>query len=106
MGTGDKAQEAILQAMKLRRETEGVLLSALRASLTAVGTMCMLAEQEIGEARARHLEEAENGLQMVVKMAKGIRLTQRDRDTLEQARRDVLSLRWKIDSIPRNERSF
>ena len=97
MRNDDKAQQVNLQARDLRCETEDVLLAALRTALLAVGTMCMLAEDETGEERARHLQKAENGLQAVVKMAQGIRLNRQDRHALEQARRDVLSLREKID---------
>jgi len=97
MGNGDKAQQVILQTRDLRCETEDVLLAALRTALLAVGTTCMLAGDETGEERARYLQQAENGLQAVVKMAQGMRLTQQDRHALEQARRDLRSLRGKID---------
>jgi len=102
MRSNDKTQEVILQAKHVRRETEDVLLAALRTALKAVSTMCVLAEREAGEEQARHLQQAETGLGAVARMAKGVRLTQQDRDAMAQVRRAVLSLQEKAEPLPRH----
>jgi len=92
MSLGEKAEQTIAEAGELRRATEEVLWDSMRTELAVVRTMCILAEQEDGEKRAHHLQQAEKAFASFLEIAKRVGPNQQDRDAIEEARQSIRRL--------------
>jgi hypothetical protein len=98
MGTRRKVNETIARAKELAAQTEAVLLNSLRTDLRVVRTLCTLAQDEAGEMRSHHLEEAETGIQTILKLTKHVRTPPTDLDEIEEVRQDILLLKQQGSS--------
>src|SRR5215467_3964979 len=87
-----KAQETITEAAELRLATENVFLASMRTELDVVRTTCLIAEQEDGEKRTRHIQLAEKALKSVLEIVKRIVPNQQDRRDIEEARQSIRQL--------------
>jgi len=88
-----KAQETtIAEAAELRLATENVCLASMRTELDVVRTTCLLAEQEDGEKRTRHIQLAERALKSVLEIVKRVAPNQQDRRDIEEALHSIHQL--------------
>jgi len=87
-----KAQETITEAAELRLATENVFLASMRTELDVVRTTCLLAEQEDGEKRTRHIQLAERALKSVLEIVKRVAPNQQDRRDIEEALHGIRQL--------------
>jgi len=87
-----KVQETRTQVAALRRATEDAFLISLRTVLDVICTMCLLAEQEDGAKRARHLQQAEKAFDVVLDVASRVKPDRQDRDAIEEARHNIRRL--------------
>lgn len=92
MNLRDRVSEAVRRSMALNRETDDALMTSLHSELAIVRTLCMLARQESGNERSHHVELAKKALDTAVKLARQLRPGKRERDEIEEVRRDVLSV--------------
>ena len=92
MAARAKAQETIAEAAELRLATENVFLASMRTELDVVRTTCLIAEQEDGEKRTRHIQLAEKALKSVLEIVKRIVPNQQDRRDIEEARQSIRQL--------------
>jgi len=92
MALREKARETIAEAAELRRSAEEALLVSMHTELNIVDTLCLLAEQEDGEKRARHVQQAKKAFASVLEIAKRVGPNQQDRDAIEEARHCVCRL--------------
>jgi hypothetical protein len=96
----EKAQETIAEAAEVRRDAEEVFWDSMRTELAVVHTMCTLAEQEDGQKRAHHLQQAEKAFEMVLNLASRVAPDRRDRDAIEEARQRIRRLGGRDFSQP------
>ena len=87
-----KAQETITEVAELRLATENVFLASMRTELDVVRTTCLLAEQEDGEKRTRHIQLAERALKSVLEIVKRVAPNQQDRRDIEEALHSIHQL--------------
>ena len=92
MTLGEKAEQTIAEAAELRRATEEVLWDSMRTELAVVRTMCILAEQEDGEKRTHHVQQAEKAFESVLEIARRGGPNHQDRDAIEEARNCIRRL--------------
>jgi hypothetical protein len=95
-----KAQKAIAEAAALRRATQEAFLDSIRTELAVIRTMCILAQQEDGEKRAHHVQQAEKAFATVLAIAKRVGPSQQDRDAIEDARHRIRRLGGRDFSQP------
>jgi len=87
-----KAQQTIAEAAELRRAAENAFLASMRTELDVIGTTCLLAEEEGGEKRTRHIQLAEKALKSVLEIVKRVEPNQQDRRDIEEARHSIRQL--------------
>jgi hypothetical protein len=92
MNVWEKAQQTTAEAQEIRRETEEALLSSMRTELDIVSTVYLLAQQEDGERRARHVKMAETAMKSVLKLAERVELSRQERKQIEQAKQNIREL--------------
>ena len=92
MALREKARETIAEAEELRRSVEEALLVSMHTELNIVGTLCLLAEQEDGEKRARHVHLAAKAFETVLELASRVEPDTQSRHAIEEARCNISQL--------------
>jgi len=92
MAISQKVNETLAVARKLRADTDDAFLTSLRTELAIVRSMCLLARQENGQRRTRHMKLAQTAFAMVLELAERVEPAQPVLDDIDQARRDILML--------------
>src|SRR5215831_19991192 len=92
MALREKAQETIAVAEELRRSVEEAFLASMHTELNVIGTLCLLAEQEDGEKRARHLKLAEKAFETILELASRVEPDTQNRHAIEEARHNIHQL--------------
>jgi|SRR5262252_3480805 hypothetical protein len=92
MALREKAQETIAEAAELRRTVEETFLVSMRTELDIIRTLCLLAEQEDGEKRARHVQLAEKAFETVLELASRVEADGLDQRAIEEARENIRRL--------------
>src|SRR5215470_16092632 len=88
----EKALQTTAEARELRRETDEALLRSMRTELDIVSTIYLLAQQEDGERRARHVQMAETAMKSVLTLAECVELSRQERKQTEQAKQNIREL--------------
>jgi imidazoleglycerol phosphate dehydratase HisB len=88
----DRANNNVRRSLELKRDTDDVLMTSLRAELAIARTLCMLARQENGNERFHHVEQAKKALDMAIELARRVTPGKQERDEIEEAHREVVSL--------------
>ena len=92
MALREKARETIAEAAELRRTVEDALLVSMQTELNVIETLCLLAEQEDGEKRVRHIQLAEQAFKAVLKLARLVESDRQYQRAIEQAWHNICRL--------------
>ena len=92
MALREKAQETIAEAAELRRTVEEAFLGSMHTELDIIRTLSLLAEQEDGEKRARHVQLAEKAFETVLELASRVEADGLDQRAIEEALENIRRL--------------